>query len=208
MHRDGQTRPPYLPPEKPVSMFKKQHLEWDMEQWADSKLGKDYVNTVYCHPAYLTYTQITSCKMPGWMKSQTGIKIARRNINNLRYADDTTLTAESKEVPKSHLMKVKEESEKAGLKLNIQKTKITHPFPPIISWQIDRGKMETVRDFILLGSKTTADSDCSRETKKMHAPWKKSYDKSRQHIEKERQHFANKRPYSQSSGFSSIPVWI
>ena len=99
-------------------------------------------------------------------ESQTGIKIARRNINNLRYADDMTLTAESKEVPKSHLMKVKEESEKAGLKLNIQKTKITHPVPPIISWQIDREKMETVRDFILLGSKTTADSDCSHETKK------------------------------------------
>ena len=99
------------------------------------------------------------------MKHKAGIKIARRNINNLRYADDTTLMAESEEELKSLLMKVKEESEKVGLKLNIQKTKIMAS-SPIISWQIDRGKMETVGDFILLGSKIIADSDSSHEIKR------------------------------------------
>ena len=98
-------------------------------------------------------------------ESQTGIKIARRNINNLRYADDTALTAESKEVPKSHLMKVKEESEKAGLKLNIQKTKIMAP-GPITSRQIDGETMEAVTDFIFLSSKITAGGDCSHEIKR------------------------------------------
>ena len=91
-----------------------------------------------------------------------GIKIARRNINNLRYADDTTLMAESEEELKSLLMKVKEESEKAGLKLNIQKSKIMAS-GPITSWQIDGETMETVTDFILGGSKITADGDCSHE---------------------------------------------
>ena len=91
-------------------------------------------------------------------ESQAGIKIARRNINNLRYADDTTLMAESEEL--KSLLRVKEESEKAGLKLNIQKTKIMVS-SPITSWQIDGGKVETVTDFISLGSKITADSDCS-----------------------------------------------
>ena len=87
--------------------FKKQQLEPDMEQETGSKLGKEYVKAVYCHPAYLTYMQSTSCEIPGWMK-QAGISIARRNINNLRYADDTTLMAESEEELKSLLMKVKE----------------------------------------------------------------------------------------------------
>jgi len=91
--------------------------------------------------------------------------VARRNINNLRYADDTTLMAESKEELKSLLMRVKEESEKAGLKLNIQKTKIMAS-SPIASWQIDGGTMETVRDFIFVGSKITADGDCSLEIKR------------------------------------------
>ena len=98
----------------------------------------------------------------GLDEAQAGIKIAKRNINNLRYADDTTLMWESKEELKSLLMKVKEESEKVGLKLNIQKTKIMTS-NPITSWQIDGGKMETVTDFILGGSKITADSDCSHE---------------------------------------------
>ena len=95
-----------------------------MEQQTGSKLGKECIKVVYCHPAYLTYMQSTSCEMPGWIKAQAGIKVTRRNINNLRYADDTTLMAESKEELKSLLMKLKEESEKGGLKLNIQKTKI------------------------------------------------------------------------------------
>ena len=98
-------------------------------------------------------------------KAQAGIKIAGRNINNLRYAADTTLMAESKEELKSPLMKVKEESEKVGLKLNIQKTKIMSS-SPITSWQIDGETVETVADFIFLGSKVTADSDCSHEIKK------------------------------------------
>ena len=97
--------------------------------------------------------------------AQAGIKIARRNINNLRYADDTTLMAESKEEVKSLLMKAKEESEKVGLKLNIQKTKIMTS-SPITSWQIDEEAMETVTDFILGGSKITADGDCSHEIKR------------------------------------------
>ena len=98
-------------------------------------------------------------------EAQAGIKIAGRNINNLRYADYTTLMAESKEELKNLLMKVKEESEKAGLKLNIQKTKILAS-GPITSWQIDGETMETVTDFIFLGSKITADGDCSHEIKR------------------------------------------
>ena len=101
----------------------------------------------------------------GLEEAQAGIKIARRNINNLRDADDTTLMAESKEELKSLLMKVKEESEKVGLKLNIQKTKII-AYGPITSWEIDGKTVETVSDFIFLGSKITADGDCSHEIKK------------------------------------------
>ena len=98
--------------------------------------------------------------------SQAGIKISGRNINNLRYADDTTLMAESKEELKSLLMKVKDESEKAGLKLNFQKTKIMAS-GPITSWHIDGKTMEIVRDFIFLGSKITADGECSHEIKRL-----------------------------------------
>ena len=101
----------------------------------------------------------------GLEKAQAGIKIAGRNINHLRYADDTTLMAESEEL-KSLLMKVKEESEKAGLKLNIQKTKIM-ACGPTTSWQIDGEIVETVADFIFLGSKITADGDCSHEIKRL-----------------------------------------
>ena len=110
----------------------------------------------------------------GLDEAQAGIKIAERNINNLRYADDTTLMAESEEELKSLLMKVKEESEKVGLKLNNQKTKIMAS-GPITSWEIDG---ETVSDFILGGSKITANSDCSHEIKTL-TPWKESYDQPR-----------------------------
>ena len=99
------------------------------------------------------------------LEAQAGIKISGRNINNLRYADDTILMAESEEELKSLLMKVKEENEKAGLKLNIQKLKIIAS-SPITSWQIDGETMETVTDFIFLGSKITADGDCSHEIKR------------------------------------------
>ena len=101
----------------------------------------------------------------GQDEAQSGIKIAGRNINNLRYANDTTLMAESKEELKSLLMKVKEESEKAGLKVNIKKTKIMAS-GPITSWQIDGETMETVTDFIFLGSKITADGDCRHDIKR------------------------------------------
>ena len=104
-------------------------------------------------------------KNTGLEEAQAGIKIAGRNINNLRYADDTTLMAESEEELKSLLMKMKEESGKVGLKLNIQKTKIM-AFGPITSWQIDGETVETVADFIFLGSKITTDGDCSHEIKK------------------------------------------
>ena len=136
--------------------------------------------------------------------SQTGIKIAKKNINNLRYAGDTTLTAESEEELKSVLMKVKEESEKAGLKLNIQKLKIMAS-GPIMSWQINAEKGKVVTDFIILGSRITADSDCSHEIK-THAPWKESYDKPRQHIKKQTHHFADKSSYRQSYDLSSSHV--
>ena len=103
-----------------------------MEQWTGSKLGKEYDKVVYCHPAYLTYIKSTSWNA-GLEEAQAGIKIAGRNINNLRYADDTILMGESEEELKSLLMKVKEEGEKAGLKLNIQKMKIM-ACSPITSW--------------------------------------------------------------------------
>ena len=115
-----------------------------MEQWTGSKLGKKYVKAVYGHSAYLDYMHHEK-RWAGWSTSWN--KIARRNINNLRYADDTILMAESEEELKSLLMKVKEESEKAGLKLNIQKTKIMTS-GPITSWEIDGETVETVTDFI------------------------------------------------------------
>ena len=130
----------------------------------------------------------------GLEEAQAGIKIAGKNINNLRYANNTTLMAESKEELKSLLMKVKEQSEKAGLKLNIQKIKIMAS-GSITSLQINGETMETVTDFPFLGSKITTDGDCSHEIKTL-APWKKSYDKPRQHIKNQRHYFADKGPSS------------
>ena len=124
---------------------RKQQLELDMEQQTGLKLGKELVKAVYCHPAYLSYMQSTSCEM--LEEAQAGIKIAGRNINNLRYADDTTLRAESEEELNSLLIKVEEESEKVGLKLTIRKTKIMAS-GPVTSRHIDRKTMETVTDFI------------------------------------------------------------
>ena len=138
----------------------------------------------------------------GLEEAQAGIKIAGRNINNCRYADDTTLMTESKEELKSLLMKVKE-SEKVGVKLNIQKTKIMAS-GPITSWQIDG---ETVADFILGGSKITADGDCSHEIKRRFL-WQESYDQPRQHIKKQRRYFANQGPSSQGYGFSCGHEWM
>ena len=140
----------------------------------------------------------------GLEEAQAGIKIARRNISNLRYADDTTLMAESEEL-KSLLLKVKEESEKVGLKLNIQKTKIMAS-GSATSWQIDGETVETVADFIFLGSKITTDGDCSHEIKRRLLLGRKvmtnldSILKSRDIVDKG--------PSSQSYGFSSSQVWI
>ena len=137
----------------------------------------------------------------GLDEEQNRIKIAGKNIKKLRYAD-TTLMVESEEL-KSFLMKVKEESEEVGLKLNIQKTKIMAS-NLITSWQIDG---EIVADFTFLGSKITAYGDCSHEFKR-HSPWKKSYDQSREHNKKQRYYFAKKGLSSQSYGFSNSHVWM
>ena len=142
----------------------------------------------------------------GLEEAQAGIKIAGRNINNLRYADDITLMAESEEELKGLLMKVKEESEKVGLKFNIQKTKIMAS-GPITSWQIDGETMEIVADFMFLGSRITADGDCSHEIKTL-TPWKESYDQPRQHIKKQRHYFVSKGLSSQGYGFSNSHIWM
>ena len=151
---------------------KKQQLEPDMEQQTDSKWGKEYTKAVYCHPAYLTDYAEYIMRNAGLDETQAGIKIARRNINNLRYADDTTLMAESEEELKSLLMKVKEESEKVGLKFNIQKTKIMAS-GPITSWEIDGETVEIVSDFIFLCSKIIADGESSHEIKRHLLPGRK-----------------------------------
>ena len=124
---------------------KKQQLEPYMEQQTGSKLGKEYIKAVYCHPAYLTHMQSTSCKMPGWMKH----KLVSKLLGEISVtSDDTTLMAESEEELKSLVMKVKEESEKADLKLNIQKTKIMAS-GSIISWQIKWEKVEAITFYFL-----------------------------------------------------------
>ena len=125
---------------------KKQQVELGVDQWTGSKLGKEYIKAVYCHPAYLTYMQSTSCEMPGWMKH----KLESRLPGEISITSDM---AESEEELKSLLMKVKVESEKVGLKLNIQKIKII-AFGPITSWQIDGVTMETVTDFIFWAPKS------------------------------------------------------
>ena len=142
---------------------KKQQLELDMEQLRGSKLGKEYVKAVDCQPIHLIYMQSISWNV-GLNEAQAGIKIARKNINNI-YADGNHPNGESKEELKNLLMNVKEKSEKAGWKCNIQKMKIMAS-NPITSWQIDGETMETVTDFIFLGSKITADGDCNQEIKR------------------------------------------
>ena len=151
LSRDGNIRPPDLPLEKPLcrSGSNSENWTWDNRLVPNRKRS---TSRLY-HPAYLTYML---------EEAQVGINVAGRNISNLRYAEDTTLMAESEKELKSLLRKVKEESEKVGLKLNIQKTKII-PSSPITSWEIDG---ETVADFIFLGSKITADGDCSHEIKR------------------------------------------
>ena len=137
--------------------------------------------------------------------AQAGIMISRRNINNLRYADNTSLMAENEEKLKSLLMKVKEESEKVVLKLNIQKMKIMAS-GPITSWQIDGETMERVTDFIFLGSKIAADGDCSHKIKRRLLLGRENM--TNLDIKKQRHYFANKGPSGQRYGFSSSHVWM
>ena len=141
---------------------RKQQLELDMDWF---QIGKGVPQGCILSPCLFNLYAEYIMRNAGLEDTQAGIKIAGRNINNLRYADDTTLTAESEEELKSLLMKVKEESEKVGLKFNIQKTKIMAS-GPITSWQIDGETVETVTDFIFLGSKITADDDRSHEIKR------------------------------------------
>ena len=137
-----------------------------MEQPTGSKLGKEYINGCILSPCLFNLYAEYIMQNAGLDEAQAGIKIARKNINNLRYADDTTVMAESEEELNSLLMKMKEEKEKSGLKLSIQKLKILAS-SPITSGQIDGETMETVTDFIFLGSKIIADGDCSHEIKRL-----------------------------------------
>ena len=185
---------------------RKQQLELDMKQQTGSKQEKEYIKAVYCHPAYLTHADYIMRNI--WQEeAQAWISIARRNINNLRYSDDITLMAEREEKLKSLLIKMKEESKKVALKLNIQKTKIMAS-GPIISWQIHQETVETVADFILGGSKITADGDCSHEIKRCLLLGRKVMTNLESILKKQRHYFANKGPSSQSYGFSSGHIWM
>ena len=161
--RDGNTRPPDLPLEKPICRSGSNSWNWT---WNNRLVPNRKRSTsrlqIVTMLIYLVCRGIV--RNAGLEEAQAGIKIAGRNINNLRYADDTTIMAEREEELKSLLMKVKEESEKVGLKLSIQKMKIMAS-GPITSWKIDGETVETVSDFIFLGSKITADGDCSHEIK-------------------------------------------
>ena len=144
---------------------RKQQLEMDMEQQTVSQIGKGVRQGCILSPCLFSLYAEYIMRNPGLEEAQAEIKIVGRNINNLRYADDTTLMAESEEKLNSLLMKVKEESEKAGLKLNIQKTKIMAS-SPITSWEIDGETMEREIDFIFLSSRITADGDYSHEIRR------------------------------------------
>ena len=146
-----------------------------MEQQTGSKLGKEYIKAVYCHPVYLTAMQSTSCKMPGWVKRKLELRL-QGELSITWYTDDTTLMAESEKELKSLLMKVKEESEKAGLKLNIQKTKIM-ACSPITSWEIDGEATRNSDRLYFLGLQNHCEQWLQPWHWKTLAPWKKSYDK-------------------------------
>ena len=144
---------------------RKQQLELNMEKTDWFQIRKGVHQGCILSPCLFNCYAEYIMRNAGLEEAQAGIKIARRNINNLRYVDDATIMAESEEELKVLLLKMKEESEKVGLELNIQKTKIMAS-GPIISWQIDGETVETVTDFIFLGSKITADGDCSHEIKR------------------------------------------
>ena len=165
---------------KTYMQVKKQQSDLNMEQQIGSTLGKDYVKAVCCHPAYLTYVQSTSCEIPGWMKHNLESKLTGK----ISITSNTKIIhpySRKQRRTKQPLDENERGDEKAGLKLNFQKTKIMAS-GPITSWQIDAKTMETVRDLIFLGSKITADGDCNHEITKTLAPWKESFDQPRQRI--------------------------
>ena len=184
---------------------KKQQLEPDTEQQTGSNLGEEYVKAVYCHPTYLTYMQNTPCKMLSWMKHKLESRLpGKTSVTSAMQM--TSLMAKIEEELKSLLMKVKEESEKADFKLNIKNSKIMAS-GPITSWQIDGKTMETVRDFIFLGSKIIADGDCSHEIKRCLLLGRKAMT-NLDSILKSRHDFLDKGPSSRSYGFSNSHVWM
>ena len=181
--------------------------ESDMEQQTGSKLGKEYVKTVYCHPHYLTYMQSTSCEMLGWMKHKLESRFPGKIsiTSDIRwyhpYGRKQRGTKESLDEGERGEWKLAENSTFKKLR--------SWATGPITSWQIDGETMETMTNFIFLDSKITADGDCSHEIKRrLLGPWKKSYDKPRWHIKKQRHYIANKGPYNQSYGFSGSHVWV
>ena len=184
---------------------RKQQLELDMEQQTGSRKGVH--QGCMLSPCLFNLYAEYIMRYARLEEAQAGIKIAGRNINNLRYGDDTTLMAESEEELKSLLVKVKEESEKAGLKLNIQKTKIMAS-GPITSCEIDGETVKTVSDLILGASKITADGDCSHEIKRRLLLGRKVMTNLDSILKKQRHYFANKVPSGQGYGFSSGHVWI
>ena len=161
--RNGNTRPPDLPLEKPIRRSESNKTGRGTTDWF--QIGKGVRQGCILSPFLFNLYAEYIMRNAGLDEAQAGIKIARRNTNNLRYTDDTTHMAESEEKLKSLLMKLKEKSEKAGLKLSIEKTKIMAS-GPITSWQIDGDTGETVADFILRGSNIPADGDCSHEIKR------------------------------------------
>ena len=188
---------------------KRQQLEPDMEQVTGSELGKEYVRAIYC----LIYLPCLFNLYTGYIiqnarldESQAEIKIAGRNINNLRYADDTTLMEETEEELNSLFMRVKEERDKAGLKLNIQNTKIMAS-SPITSWQIKGEEVEAVTDFSFLASKIITDGDSSHEIKRFLLRGRKSMTNLDKCFKNQRHHFADEDLYNQSYGFSSSHEW-
>ena len=170
------------------------------------QIGKGVRQGCILSPCLINFYAEYIMRNAGLGEAQAGIKIAGRNINNLRYADDTTLMAESEEELKSLLMKVKKESEKVGLKLNIQKKKIMAS-SPITSWQIDGETMETVTDFVFLGSKITADGDCSHEIKR-HLLLGRKVMTNLDSTLKSRDIILPTKVFSQSHAFSRSHVWM
>ena len=164
------------------------------------QIGRGVHQGCILSPAYLIYLQSTSGKILAWMKH----KLKSRLQGEISITSDMPMTSPLWQKEKRNLMKVKRKSEKTDLKLNVQETKIVAS-GPIISWQIDGETMETVTDFIFLGSKITADGDCSHEMKG-YLLLEKSYDKPRQHIKKQRHYFVNKGPFSQGYGFPVVTM--